>query len=159
MLASYSNVRLLGYVHTTYATRNISLVRRDIETYAAWPNASSNPDLTVRGIFFDETPQEYSDQSHAYLQNLTDLVKDLDGFGPEPFVSCNFPWQSLSVLFLFLSFMFPIFQAMRVRPRVASTDIHALGLQLLFPSCRTAPSITTPLTPSGPPKRRSKYTH
>ncbi|KAJ6117524.1 hypothetical protein N7512_007249 [Penicillium capsulatum] len=86
-LASYANVRLLGYVHTTYATRNISLARKDIETYAAWPKASSNPNMTVRGIFFDETPQAYSAQSLAYLQNLTDLVKEQDGFGADPFVN------------------------------------------------------------------------
>ncbi|KAJ6111741.1 hypothetical protein N7523_007802 [Penicillium sp. IBT 18751x] len=88
-LAAHDNVCLLGYVHTTYATRNISLVRKDIETYAAWPTASSNPDLAVRGIFFDETPQEYSANSLAYLQNLTDLTKGLDGFGASPFVVHN----------------------------------------------------------------------
>lgn len=87
VLASYANVRLLGYVHTSYAQRNISLVRKDIQTYAAWPTESSNPDLGVRGIFFDEAPQQYSDQSLAYLQNLTDLVKELKGFGPNGFVS------------------------------------------------------------------------
>lgn len=86
-LAAHDNVRLLGYVHTTYATRNISMVRKDIETYAAWPTASSNPDLAVRGIFFDETPQQYSANSLAYLQNLTDLTKGLNGFGSVPFVS------------------------------------------------------------------------
>lgn len=80
-------MRLLGYVHTTYATRNVSLVRKDIATYAAWPTASSNPDLAVRGIFFDETPQQYSSHSLAYLQNLTDLTKGMNGFGPDPFVS------------------------------------------------------------------------
>lgn len=86
-LASHANVRLLGYVHTTYATRNISLVRKDIETYAAWPKVASNTSLAVRGIFFDETPQAYSANSVAYLQNLTDLVKGLNGLGSDPFVS------------------------------------------------------------------------
>lgn len=80
-------MRLLGYVHTSYAQRNISLARRDIETYAAWPSVSSNPDLAVRGIFFDETPQQYDADSFAYLQNLTDLVKSVDGMGSDPFVS------------------------------------------------------------------------
>ncbi|KAJ5110963.1 hypothetical protein N7532_001498 [Penicillium argentinense] len=88
-LSAYSNVRLLGYVHTTYAQRNISLVRKDIETYAAWPKQSSNQSLAVRGIFFDETPQAYSSHSLTYLQNLTDLVKGLDGLGSEPFVVHN----------------------------------------------------------------------
>jgi hypothetical protein len=86
-LAAHDNVRLLGYVHTTYATRNISLVRKDIETYAAWPTVSSNPDLAVRGIFFDETPQQYSAHSLVYLQNLTELTRGLNGFGSDPFVS------------------------------------------------------------------------
>ncbi|CAI7667576.1 unnamed protein product [Penicillium manginii] len=88
-LASHANVRLLGYVHTTYAQRNISLVQKDIETYAAWPTNSSNPDLAVRGIFFDETPQAYSAHSLAYLQNMTDLVRGLKGLGSDPFVVHN----------------------------------------------------------------------
>ncbi|KAI2786610.1 hypothetical protein POX_g08998 [Penicillium oxalicum] len=88
-LASYSNVRLLGYVHTSYAQRNISLLRKDIETYAAWPSESSNPNLTVQGIFFDETPQQFSDQAVTYLQNLTDLVKSQKAFGPDGFVVHN----------------------------------------------------------------------
>lgn len=94
-LAAHNNVRLLGYVHTTYATRNISLVRKDIETYAAWPTVSSNPGLAVRGIFFDETPQQYSAHSLAYLQNLTELTKGLNGLGSDPFVSYLFPFFSI----------------------------------------------------------------
>ncbi|RHZ65347.1 spherulation-specific family 4 protein [Aspergillus thermomutatus] len=88
-LASYENVRLLGYVATTYAKRNISLVRQDIETYAAWPTNSSNPDLAVRGIFFDETPQQYDEEALAYLQELTDVVKKSPGFGPDHYVVHN----------------------------------------------------------------------
>ncbi|KAJ6157375.1 hypothetical protein N7470_004967 [Penicillium chermesinum] len=80
VLRSYENVRLLGYVHTSYAQRNISLVRRDIETYAAWPDVSSNKLAT---------PQRYSGSAFDYLQNLTDLAKSLDGFGPDPFVVHN----------------------------------------------------------------------
>jgi hypothetical protein len=85
-LGSFENVRLLGYVATTYAKRNISLVRRDIETYAAWPTNSSNPALAVRGIFFDETPQQYDEDALAYLQELTDVVKNTPGLGPDHYV-------------------------------------------------------------------------
>lgn len=85
-LASYGNVRLLGYVATTYAQRNFSLVRRDIETYAAWPTNSSNPNLAVRGIFFDETPQQYENNTLAYLQDLTAVVKTTAGLGPDHYV-------------------------------------------------------------------------
>ncbi|KAB8237078.1 Spherulation-specific family 4 [Aspergillus alliaceus] len=88
-LASYDNVRLLGYVPTTWAKRNISAVRRDIETYAAWPTNSSNPKLAVRGIFFDETPQQYDVDALSFLQDLTSFVKGLSGLGPDNFVVHN----------------------------------------------------------------------
>lgn len=86
-LTAYANVRLLGYVYTSYGKRNVSAVRKDIQTYADWPNNSSNPSLAVRGIFFDETPQQYEAQTLTYLQGLTDFVKDLKDLGPDQFVS------------------------------------------------------------------------
>jgi hypothetical protein len=85
-LNRYDNVRLLGYVATTYTKRNISLVRQDIETYSEWPTKSSNPDLAVQGIFFDETPQKYDANSLAYLQSLTATVMKMTGLGPDHFV-------------------------------------------------------------------------
>ncbi|KAJ5124425.1 uncharacterized protein N7515_008250 [Penicillium bovifimosum] len=88
-LTAYQNVRLLGYVYTSYAKRNVSAVRQDIQTYADWPTNSSNPNLAVRGIFFDETPQQYDAQTFTYLKGLTDFVKDLDGLGPDRFVVHN----------------------------------------------------------------------
>ncbi|CAI7606686.1 unnamed protein product [Penicillium glandicola] len=88
-LTAYENVRLLGYVYTSYGKRNVSAVRKDIQTYADWPTNSSNPNLAVRGIFFDETPQQYEAQTLTYLQGLTDFVKDLKGLGPDQFVVHN----------------------------------------------------------------------
>ncbi|BAE56406.1 unnamed protein product [Aspergillus oryzae RIB40] len=75
-----------SYVPTTWAKRNISAVRRDIATYAEWPTNSSNPKLAVRGIFFDETPQQYDADALSYLQELTSFVKGLSGLGPDNFV-------------------------------------------------------------------------
>lgn len=89
-LSSHANVHLLGYVHTSYATRNIASICRDIETYAAWPINSSSPALAVRGIFFDETPQQYDVHSAAYLQQLTQFVKGLNTFSPNPYVGSQF---------------------------------------------------------------------
>lgn len=83
-------MRLLGYVPTTYTKRNISLVTQDIETYSGWPTNSSNPDLAVRGIFFDETPQQYDAKALAYLQALTGFVKKMPGLGPDNFVRVTF---------------------------------------------------------------------
>ncbi|GAD97215.1 cell surface spherulin 4-like protein [Paecilomyces variotii No. 5] len=88
-LAARPNVRLLGYVATTYAKRNISLVREDIRTYAAWPIRSGNPKIAVRGIFFDETPQQYDADAFAYLKSLTSFVKDNKSLGPDRFVVHN----------------------------------------------------------------------
>jgi hypothetical protein len=85
-LRQYDNVRLLGYVATTWANRNISLVRQDIQTYAAWPSQSSNSSLAVNGIFFDETPQQFDANALAFYQELTTLVKQSKGLGPENFV-------------------------------------------------------------------------
>ncbi|KAL4737830.1 Spherulation-specific family 4 [Aspergillus similis] len=88
-LTAHDNVRVLGYVATTYAKRNISSVRSDIETYAAWPTISANPKLAVRGIFFDETPQQYNASDLAYLEELTSVVKTTTGLGPDHFVFHN----------------------------------------------------------------------
>ncbi|CAP85942.1 hypothetical protein E8E15_005319 [Penicillium rubens] len=88
-LTAYDNVRVLGYVHTSYGKRNFSAVRKDIQTYADWPTNSSNPNLAVRGIFFDETPQQYDAQTLTYLQGLTDFAKNLKGLGPDQFVVHN----------------------------------------------------------------------
>lgn len=98
-LASFENVRLLGYVYTSYGKRNVSAIRKDIQTYADWPTNSSNPNLAVRGIFFDETPQQYDAQTFSYLEGLTDFVKDLKGLGPDPFVSA-ISFQTLFLLYL-----------------------------------------------------------
>jgi hypothetical protein len=106
-LTAYENVRLLGYVHTSYAKRNVSAVRKDIQTYADWPTNSSNPNLAVRGIFFDETPQQYDAQTFSYLEGLTDFVKDLEGLGPDQFVSAI-----ISTLFFF-HFYFTIIHTIR----------------------------------------------
>ncbi|KAG6826530.1 hypothetical protein H0H92_015473 [Tricholoma furcatifolium] len=71
--ASGGNVKLLGYVHTSYGTRALSDVHGDIDTYAGW-NEAYRPD----GIFFDEastnenvveTYQEYAGYAKASLGN------------------------------------------------------------------------------------------
>ncbi|OJJ48197.1 hypothetical protein ASPZODRAFT_61882 [Penicilliopsis zonata CBS 506.65] len=74
-LTRYANARVLGYVATTYARRDISLVRREIATYAAWPTTSSIPGLAVQGIFFDETPQQFSADAVMYLAELGGVVR------------------------------------------------------------------------------------
>lgn len=112
-LAAQQNVRLLGYVATSYAKRNISLVRKDIQTYAGWPTESGNPDIAVQGIFFDETPQQYDADTFAYLQNLTTFVKSNNSLGPDRFVSIPFLFF-LSFLFLFAYDPSEVFYSTRI---------------------------------------------
>jgi len=89
-LTANPNVRVLGYVATTYATKNHqAMVLKDVEAYANWPKESTNPGLAVRGIFFDEIPQHYSAIAAKYLQELTASVKKLPGLGPDNFVVHN----------------------------------------------------------------------
>ena len=78
-LTCHANVRVLGYVHTTWAKRDIGLVCKDIDKYGQWPERSGNPDLKVRGIFVDETPNVYSAASESYLAKLGEQVKEMPG--------------------------------------------------------------------------------
>lgn len=81
-LSVYPNVRLLGYVHTTYTTRSLDLVLRDVETYADWRRSSNIPGLEVAGIFVDETPWKHDEKAVQYLAELNRSVKEsVGGFG------------------------------------------------------------------------------
>ena len=75
-LNSFPNVRSIGYVPTGYATRNISLVLADIETYSGW---ASQAGLAVHGIFFDEIPHQYSNDVSTYLDTINAAVKQASG--------------------------------------------------------------------------------
>jgi len=73
----------VGYVHTSYATRNISLVLQDVSTYAGWamsPNSTfDTTGLGVHGIFFDEAPSVYSADAAEYLKTINQAVKNESG--------------------------------------------------------------------------------
>ena len=86
-LDNYSNIMTIGYVHTTQATRNISDVLQDIDTYANWPSYPSN--YSVHGIFFDEAPVYYSEEAVSYMKQIDDYVKQHDGFNNKNMVQCR----------------------------------------------------------------------
>lgn len=73
----YANVRVVGYVHTTWTTRDLALVCKDIEKYRRWPERSGIPDLKVTGIFLDETPSVYDAEAEAYLAQVWKQVKKM----------------------------------------------------------------------------------
>ena len=76
-LTGYSNVEVVGYVRTGYATRNISAVIADVDTYAGW--ASNSSALAMDGIFFDEAPYEYSAAAVEYMRTANEAVNKATG--------------------------------------------------------------------------------
>jgi hypothetical protein len=86
-LTAHRNVRVLGYVATTYTKRDIKMVLEDVATYAAWSGMKeTHPGLGVRGIFFDETPNQYNAGSVQYLESLKEAVNNSTGLGPDNYV-------------------------------------------------------------------------
>ncbi|RMZ88306.1 hypothetical protein DV736_g4461, partial [Chaetothyriales sp. CBS 134916] len=82
-LTTYDNVRVLGYVRTHWATRNITEVMREVQIYSGWSkinsSASSPSPIAMEGIFFDEAPSLYSTQTFDYLQTINQAVKNATG--------------------------------------------------------------------------------
>lgn len=76
-LNSYANVDTVGYVRTGYATRNISDVVSEIDRYAGW--ASKSNGLAIHGIFFDESPHEYSAPAVEFMRNVNEVAKNSNG--------------------------------------------------------------------------------
>jgi hypothetical protein len=71
------NVRTIGYVATTWCTKNVSLVLDEISVYAEW--GLQNPSLALHGIFFDETVTQYSTDYVHYLRTVSEAVRSSDG--------------------------------------------------------------------------------
>lgn len=80
-----SNVQTVGYVRTGYTDRAIDDVLRDIATYSRWSQLDSS--LAMSGIFFDETPHDYSPQQKSYLTTINQAVKNSNGIRQPKLVS------------------------------------------------------------------------
>ena len=75
-LNGYNNSQLLGYVHTINATRPLTNVTSDIDTYAAWANYT-HADLHMDGIFFDEAPGSIANPTtRSFMKNITSYARD-----------------------------------------------------------------------------------
>ncbi|KAI4943560.1 hypothetical protein J4E91_009197 [Alternaria rosae] len=76
-LNSLSNVRTIGYVATTWCTRDLSSVLDDIAAFSFW--GEYDPSLALSGVFVDETPTQYSTDYAVYLDSITQAVQDSAG--------------------------------------------------------------------------------
>lgn len=78
-LSSNANVQLLGYVHTsndlgvTRCQRPVNDVKADIWTWSQWNTLSG---ISIHGIFIDEAPTDASNNCTAYMQDLTNYIKN-----------------------------------------------------------------------------------
>jgi len=79
-LNNFTNVVTLGYVPVSWGNRNISTVLGEISCYAAWPN-HTNPNIAVKGIFFDETTSAMTNETFAYMNNITTFARG--ALGPD----------------------------------------------------------------------------
>ena len=87
VLAKHDNVHVVGYIHTSYASRDIAMVGKEIETYSKWAENSGIPGLAVEGLFVDEVPWHYDEKVASYLQDIRNLVNKSRGFGSRSKVS------------------------------------------------------------------------
>ncbi|KAH8883159.1 spherulin 4-like cell surface protein [Thozetella sp. PMI_491] len=76
-LSSYTNVQMLGYVRTGYATRNISDVTNEVAIYSGW--ASNSSSLAMSGIFLDEAPHQYTPDAVSFMKKVDQVVKNSPG--------------------------------------------------------------------------------
>ncbi|KAF1996313.1 hypothetical protein P154DRAFT_556379 [Amniculicola lignicola CBS 123094] len=79
-LGTYGNIRRLGYVATTYATKEIDKVLAEIDTYAKWPALANQTQFRVDGIFFDEAPSLYDEKKYEYMKAAGQRVRSGTGF-------------------------------------------------------------------------------
>lgn len=73
-LNSYSNVNLYGYVATAYATRLVTSVTADVNTYSGWSNYTA-ADIHMDGIFFDSTPQLATPTSNVFMSAIAGAAR------------------------------------------------------------------------------------
>lgn len=81
-LNTFPNVQTLGYVHTSYAQRDVQSVLKDVTTYSGWAKGSANiniPGFAVHGIFVDEVPSVYSPEADEYLRTVNSAIKKAPG--------------------------------------------------------------------------------
>ncbi|OCK84859.1 hypothetical protein K432DRAFT_413728 [Lepidopterella palustris CBS 459.81] len=77
ILNGFSNVRTIGYVATTWASKDVNAVMQEVATYAGW--ATLNSSIALCGVFFDETPAQYEPGHAQYLQTISDAVRKSRG--------------------------------------------------------------------------------
>lgn len=69
VINSYPNIRTFGYVHLLRGDEPAQNIEANITQWASW-NSYNQANISIHGIFFDETP----DNDTVYMQNITDFA-------------------------------------------------------------------------------------
>ncbi|KAJ5899416.1 Spherulation-specific family 4 [Penicillium taxi] len=69
-LNRYNNTRLIGYIPTEYAQRDISEVEQAISVYSGWSSYTKR-NIALSGIFFDEAPRTNDDTTIQYMKTVS----------------------------------------------------------------------------------------
>ncbi|KAH9882104.1 hypothetical protein J1614_001276 [Plenodomus biglobosus] len=88
-LNAHRNVTLVGYVHASYCSRQLSSLLEDIETYASRCTGENGTGLGLQGIFVDETVNLYTIAAKEYLDEIDKKVQSLEGLGGNRMVIHN----------------------------------------------------------------------
>uniref|UniRef100_A0AC35FWE9 Spherulation-specific family 4 n=1 Tax=Panagrolaimus sp. PS1159 TaxID=55785 RepID=A0AC35FWE9_9BILA len=73
-LRAFPNVRIIGYVYTSYCKRNAAQVNADVNKYANW-KTYTKANISIDGIFYDEVSE--SSKVVTYLKGLTDYARSV----------------------------------------------------------------------------------
>lgn len=74
-LNSYSNVETLCYVHSSYTTLPLSAVENNITLCTGWADYTE-ADIHMDGIFFDESPQDYTSATGPYMSSAASFARN-----------------------------------------------------------------------------------
>jgi len=80
-LNAHNNIKTLGYVHSVSATLPYSQVTANITRYASWSKYSSTTagngkNITISGIFFDESPNDVNQAHYTYMANASSFARN-----------------------------------------------------------------------------------
>ncbi|KAI1814292.1 putative cell surface spherulin 4-like protein [Poronia punctata] len=75
-LNAQANVRTIGYVRTNYGASPAAELEANITTYASWASSESN--VGVKGIFFDETSPDSLDYLRSAVSHARSAFGDVD---------------------------------------------------------------------------------
>ncbi|KAL4804607.1 cell surface protein [Aspergillus unguis] len=86
-LNNYPNVCMIGYIRIDYCNKPLQECLAEINQYASW--TSSNKQLSMHGIFLDETPNHHTPERAEYLDTLTQSIKSHPGIQSKKLVVHN----------------------------------------------------------------------